>query len=110
MKKLIVLFALMSVTLSCAQTTGWTEDETKKIKKGNKIVKKIEKYRARKGTLPDRLNDIGIKEDLSGPYFYERVHSNNFMLWFGTSLGEGVYYYSDNKKWDYRLRGMKKNE
>jgi hypothetical protein len=43
---------------------------------------------------------------MEGPLFYEKRDSVNYMVYFGTSLGESMIYYSDTKEWDYRLRGM----
>ena len=79
-------------------------------KKGNHIVTKIENYREENGHLPNNLEVLGIKETLEGPLYYEKVDSINYMVWFGTTLGESMIYYSDTEEWDYRLRGMDKKE
>jgi hypothetical protein len=34
------------------------------------------------------------------------MDSANYIVYFGTSLGESMVYYSDTKEWDYRLRGF----
>lgn len=83
---------------------NYYEDE--QIEEGNKIVERIETYKLNKGYLPATLEEVDKKSDSEGTFYYERSDSVNYVLWFGTSLGEGMYYYSDTKTWDYRLRGM----
>ena len=80
------------------------------MKEGDELVLKIEKYKAHKGHLPKSIEDVGVKETMEGPLFYVRMDSVNYMVYFGTSLGESIIYYSDTKEWDYRLRGMGKNK
>ena len=49
-----------------------------------------------------RLGEEEIIDDVL--FCYEKVDSVHYMVWFGTTLGEGVYFYSDTKKWEDRLR------
>lgn len=100
MKKVLIAIIISLFFSSCNQ-------DEKKISEGNRIVEKIENYKKNKGKLPESIEDIGIKETMEGPFFYEKKDSVNYMVWFGTSLGEGVYYYSDSNKWEDGLRGMK---
>ncbi len=78
--------------------------ERKMIKDGNKIIAQIENYRVQKGYLPESLNEIGIEELESGPHYYDVWDSINYTLYFGTSLGESMTYYSDTKKWSNQMR------
>lgn len=56
-------------------------------------------------TLPTSFQEIGLNEVINGVLFcYERVDSVNYIVWFGTSLGEGVYYYSDSEQWEDKVR------
>lgn len=87
---------------------GCDNAENKLIKQGDELVLKIEKYKEEKGHLPNSIEDVGLNETMEGPLFYVRMDSVNFMVYFGTSLGESMIYYSDTKEWDYRLRGMPK--
>ncbi|MCX6232780.1 MAG: hypothetical protein NTZ33_14675 [Bacteroidetes bacterium] len=71
------------------------------INEGNILVNKVEIYKKTNGKLPLTLKEIGIKEDDNYPLFYLiRADSVNYMIWFGTSLGESKTYYSDSKKWE----------
>lgn len=91
---------------SIALFSSCSYSDKKLIKQGDELVLKIEGFKAEKGYLPNSLEDIGIKETLEGPLFYVKWDSINYMVYFGTSLGESMIYYSDTKEWDYRLRGM----
>lgn len=77
------------------------------ISVGNSIVEKIEEYRNENDTLPISLVEIGQDEIIDGVMFcYEKADSNNYILWFGTTLGEGMYYYSDTREWNDQLRNI----
>jgi hypothetical protein len=104
MKNKIIMFVLLALILCCCNPNRSLE------KQGNELVKKIEVYKEKNGELPKTLEDLGIKETLEGPLFYVKCDSVNYMVYYGTTLGESMYYYSDTKKWDYRLRGMGKNK
>ena len=98
-------------------------EENKKV--GNLIIEKIEQFKKVSGHPPNRLcvglesDSIGFQIDssyigeidiaevgtsvlkINGEVFcYRRLDSINYMVWFGTTLGEGIYYYSDTKKWE----------
>jgi hypothetical protein len=93
--KLSILFAFF---FSCSHL-----EQNKKA--GNEIIKKIELYKKTNGFLPNSLQEIGQNEVINDVLFcYEKVDSADYIVWFGTSLGEGIYYYSDTKKWENRLR------
>ncbi len=70
-----------------------------KIKTGNEIVNKIEKFRKDKGKLPETLSEIGIEEKEEGPIYYKKESETKYILWFGTTLGESITYDSDTKEW-----------
>ncbi len=101
MRHILIYIIVLFCVLSC-------ETNKKMIRDGNKIVEKIENYKSINNELPSSLEDIGIKETMEGPFFYEKKDSIYYMIWFGTYVGESMYYYSDTKEWDYRLRGMPK--
>lgn len=75
--------------------------ENKLIDEGNSLVKKIELYKKHEGKLPSSLTVIGVKELDTGPLFYQiEPDSLNYIIWFGSSLGESKTYHSDSKKWE----------
>ncbi|MBR1396369.1 MAG: hypothetical protein IJ563_02400 [Selenomonadaceae bacterium] len=103
-------------------------EKNKKI--GNTIIEEVERFKKDNGHPPNWLyyvgsdsvfldfqNDIAVigETDLlevglsvleiDGEVFcYQRIDSTDYMIWFGTSLGEGIYYYSDTKKWEEKMR------
>lgn len=86
-------------------TSCFRSERNKEV--GNTLVKAIEEYREKNDSLPNSLQEIGQSEMIDNVLFcYEKVDSANYMVWFGTTLGEGIYYYSDTKKWENRLREM----
>jgi len=109
---LLKIILLSFISISC---TSYIE-EKKKI--GNSIIEKIEQFKKINVYPPDRIYSVGSEFDclifqndtsnvirtsvfeIKGEEFcYERLDSVNYMIWFGTTLGEGMYYYSDTKKW-----------
>jgi hypothetical protein len=121
MKKISLIVSLLLLVLF----TSCSHIERNK-KAGNTIVEKIELYKNANGFFPNSLQDIGYDEGLgikgeyvcyeanifsvpsitviNGKIFcYQRVDSVNYMVWFGTTLGEGIYYYSDTQQWEDRL-------
>ena len=69
------------------------------INKGNEAIKLIDDYKFKNGRLPNSLSDIGIKEKLSGPIYYDKVSEDKYIISFGMSLGESGKYYSEKRKW-----------
>jgi len=103
MKKNAFYIMLLLAFFGCNSAN---EREQELIQQGDELVVKIEEYKKQNEELPNRLKDLGIEETMDGPLFYEKEDSINYIVWFGTGVGEGMYYYSDIKEWDYRLRGM----
>lgn len=103
MRHIIIYTVVFFCMLSCTTNQQMIRD-------GDKIVKKIENYRSVNNKLPLSLEDIGVKETMEGPFFYKRKDSIYYMIWFGTYVGESMYYYSDTKEWDYRLRDLPKSK
>lgn len=102
-KKVIIIILFLSFIGFCVFLLKKTNEE-KMINEGNEIIKKIELYKKRKGFLPKTLEEIGIEEKMEGPLYYEKLDTINYIIWFGTSLGESVIYYSDTEKWENRAR------
>lgn len=102
LKVLVLLFSIVVI--------GCDSAEKKLMKEGDELVVKIEKHKVENGHLPNNLESLGIKETMEGPLYYVKWDSVNYMVYFGTDLGESMIYYSDTKEWDYRLRGMGKDK
>ena len=69
------------------------------FRKGNEIVSLVETFRTKNGRLPENLEEVGIKDpDLN--VFYRKIGSNEYCVWFGTTLGESETYNSQSRKWE----------
>ena len=79
------------------------------IENGNLVVEKIESYRKSNNRLPNSLSALGIvlSDEGSQPFYYERRDNSNYIVYFGTTLGESKIYFSDSKKWENFNRQMK---
>ncbi len=66
---------------------------------GNKIISRIETYRKTHLRLPDSLDDLGIS-DPDIRIYYKKTSDTEYIVWFGTTLGESETYDSQTKKWD----------
>ena len=71
--------------------------EKELIVQGNAIIKKVEAYKKINHKLPIYLEQLGIKDD--GPLYYTTRDSINYIVWYGTTLGESVSYHSEIGKW-----------
>ncbi|HLV93536.1 MAG TPA: hypothetical protein VKX34_10480 [Aequorivita sp.] len=89
MKKNVVFFiVVLSIIFAC-------KGEEHIIRKGNKIVGKIEKYKKISGVLPKDLNDLNLEE---GPYYYNRYDSL-YEVYYSISFDESLVYDSKLGKW-----------
>jgi hypothetical protein len=89
--KLFLTIALFLLIFGCGS------DE--RLKRGNEIAAKVEKFRSEKGRLPNSLSEIGVVEIESGPIYYKKESETKYILWFGKELGESVVYDSETKQW-----------
>ncbi|UPT69047.1 MAG: hypothetical protein M0D57_10685 [Sphingobacteriales bacterium JAD_PAG50586_3] len=71
-----------------------------RIDEGNRMVDMVEQYKKQHHKLPESIADLGIREAIDGPTYYEKKDSVNYIIWFGTSLGESKIYYSSTKSWE----------
>ena len=100
--KLLVVVLLSVIFTSCSHS--YVE---RNKKAGNAVVEKIESYKKMNNSLPNSLQEIEQNEVINGVLFsYWKIDSVNYMLGFGTTLGEGIYYFSDTRQWEDRLRGI----
>lgn len=87
----IYIFLLCGFLLSC---------KNNKQKKGEIIVDLIYNYKRDKGQLPGSLFDLGVDEIEEGPIYYSRQDTDQFIVWYGTDLGESNVYNSNSMKWE----------
>lgn len=65
-----------------------------------KLIFKIEEYYDKNNKYPDSLADLGIVPAESGPIYYEKKSGTQYIVWFGTALGESETYDSTKKQWE----------
>lgn len=66
---------------------------------GDRIVAKVEHFKALYGRYPDDLKEVGWKSDDSLNIFYRKESNNHYIVWFGTTMGESISYDSQDQKW-----------
>ena len=93
MSKLFLIIAFAGIFVFAC---GYSE----KLKQGNEVAAKVERFRNEKGRLPDALGEIGIVETEGGPIYYKKESTTKYIVWFGKELGESATYDSDTKKWN----------
>ncbi len=110
--KRLPLLTLLFLVLCFPSCLSYIE---KNKKTGNLIIERIDQYKKDNGHLPDQINYVdseygfldfqndstvvSVLEIDEEVFCYQKTDSVNYMLWFGTTLGEGIYYYSDTKTW-----------
>ncbi len=77
---------------------------------GGRIAKRVELFKNTHGTLPNSLEEIGVQQNEGADALYylrqDRTDGANYMIWFGTNLGESMTYFSDTQQWEDRYRTM----
>ena len=100
---IVFIFLGLYIFIFVQQNNNFTSTYKREIKLGNELIKRIEDYRLKNGTLPEKLNYIySESEKEKFEIFYYDVENQDYVLYFGTSLGEVVYFFSKYKEWcDY---------
>ncbi len=65
----------------------------------NRAIERVEQFRETKGRLPRSLAELGMAEDESGPVYYCKSAESEYIVWYGTTLGESNIYSSRTKQW-----------
>jgi hypothetical protein len=93
MKSLVLALVLLTAftpIIGCGASKRHIDEQT---------VAKIEAFKSANGRLPKSLEEVGVKEDESGPVYYCQTTTGQYLVWYGASLGESVGYNSKTKKW-----------
>lgn len=94
----IIIFLLLFIVIIASSLVFF--NESKMTKRGDLLIEKVEEFRYKNNRLPVSLNELGIEENIEGPLFYEKLDSTeNYLIWYGTILGESVTYDSSKKEW-----------
>lgn len=64
------------------------------------MIEALEHHRQQYGTHPEDSSAVGFPiKDKSGPLYYQRQHPTEYIIWYGTILGESVIYDFTDKQW-----------
>jgi hypothetical protein len=106
MQRLGVVRAALAAVFVCALLAGgiWLRRpalvfEWREFRTGNEIIFRVETFRKTNGKLPETLEEVGIKA-LDPKVFYRKIGPLDYLVWFGTTLGESETYNSRSKKWE----------
>ena len=87
----LILLIVASAAVGCGDTR---KDE------GNKIIERIYSFKKEYNRYPNKLEELGIESDESGPFYYLiNEDQSNFQLYYGLSLGESETYNSSSESW-----------
>ncbi|TDT46574.1 hypothetical protein CLV90_0628 [Maribacter spongiicola] len=85
----IVLFLIM---YSCT-----FKDEKEEY--ANILIQKVERFKKENGRFPKKISEIGLKEAMEGPAFYQLENDSTYIVWYGLGLGESNTYSSSTNSW-----------
>jgi|SRR5215472_1124934 len=91
-------FVLWIGYMRAATQWPWIFDRSK-VRQATKVIAAVNSFQSRYGRLPDTLTDIGLEDSESGPAYYKKTSDSEYIVWFGTVLGESATYESSTKKW-----------
>ena len=64
------------------------------------VIERIYRFQKINDRLPNDMGEIEARYNTeSGPIYYDRKSPNQFIVWFGRSLGESEVYESSSKSW-----------
>ena len=70
--------------------------------RGQRLVAQVEYFRSTKGRLPSDTTEMGIKQTLDGPLFYEKKDDDSYIVYYGLQLGKSMVYDSKTRAWEAR--------
>ena len=69
---------------------------------GEALAFRIDSFQTVEKRLPENLGELGIEEKMEGPLYYRKLSSENYWIYFGTTLGESIFFRSETREWrDY---------
>lgn len=71
----------------------------REIRKGNELVARAEAFRREHGRVPTS-SELAIPDQDSMRFVYTRCSDQQYIVGFGTTLGESMSYTSDTRRWE----------
>jgi hypothetical protein len=95
------LWLLLSLVLLLAVAAYfWLDPRSGEVREGSQLVVRVEAYRQAHGRLPESFEELGVTGVEADKFFYRKCDQQQFIIWFGTYLGESMTYDSSSTKWD----------
>lgn len=69
-------------------------------KEGEEFASKVKSFQKEHSRLPYSIDEVPITKPLNPRLCYDTLNSTDFMVWYGTTLGESCTYHSSTKAWD----------
>ena len=91
----LILLVLVCFLSSCKQQTR----EERLKEEGNALAMRVDSFQQATDRLPSRLEELGIEEKMEGPLYYQKVSDQDYMIYFGTTVGESMIYRSETGEW-----------
>jgi len=71
-----------------------------RIREGQELVVKVETFRQENHRLPESLEEVGIRVPDSPSLYYKKCNDSQYLVWFGTTLGESMTYNPARREWE----------
>ncbi|HZU27985.1 MAG TPA: hypothetical protein VFA04_20820 [Bryobacteraceae bacterium] len=77
------------------------------LHQGNDAIQRIESYRGKHHRSPGSLEETGLRDSDPSWIFYQKCNDRQYVVWFGTTLGESMTYTSWTRNWESLNRTCK---
>jgi hypothetical protein len=92
-RRAFLLWAALAL-VACDDGQSYRE----RIRAGDSVVWKIEQFSARRGRLPETLDEVGVLPGVD--WRYRRLSRDHYTLAFSARLGQHVTYDSRSREWN----------
>jgi hypothetical protein len=94
-----ILSAGLWVAYGVAATRWPWVFDWREMRQANRVITAVDSFQVRSGRLPETLPETGIDMSRVPDVFYRKTTDGEYIVWFGTVLGESATYESSTKKW-----------
>lgn len=85
----IIVFLVVFMSTRLAYRQDFSE--------GKRVISAVESFKKAHHRLPDSLGEMNIEE--RGVYYCKTKADGQYLVWFGTTLGQSMTYESQTGKW-----------
>lgn len=91
---------LALIVLVSALLFGCKSREQRLTEQGNALIERIDSFQKATHRLPESLKELGIEEKMEGPLYYQKLSTDRYTVYFGTTVGESMIYRSEKGAWE----------